>query len=64
MAEKNRGQIIIILDRLTLIGMGLSILLILQPFWPLGFKVGFFATIAFTIGQVVFSHLLPKGEKQ
>jgi hypothetical protein len=61
---KKSGQIIVMLDRLTLVGMAISVLLILQPFWPHGFRVGFFATIVFTIGQIIFSHLLPKGDDQ
>ena len=61
MSEDNKkGQIFILLDKLTLIGMALSFILILQPVWQHGFKVGFFSIIFFTIFQIIFSHLLPK----
>ncbi|MCJ8331117.1 MAG: hypothetical protein HRT89_06815 [Lentisphaeria bacterium] len=58
--QKKKGQIFVLLDKLTLIGMAISFILILQPFWQHGFKVGFFSIIFFTIGQIIFSHLLPK----
>ena len=50
---------IVFLDRLTLIGMAAGVTLILQPWWAGGLKSGFFAVLGFTIGQIIFSHLLP-----
>ena len=47
------------LDKFSLIGMGLGVGLMLQPWWSQGFKVGFFMTILSTLLQIVTSHLLP-----
>ena len=60
--KTNADRMIINLDRVTLIGMALGVALILQPWWPGGLRAGFFMTIAFTIGQIVFSHLAARGE--
>ncbi len=57
--EAKKTNWIVTMDRVTLCGMGVSIALMLQPWWSGGFKFGFFCTIVFTIGQIVFSHLLP-----
>ena len=57
--ESKKTNWIVTMDRVTLCGMGVSIALMLQPWWSGGFKFGFFCTIVFTIGQIVFSHLLP-----
>ncbi len=57
--EAKKTNWIVTMDRVTLGGMGVSIALMLQPWWSGGFKFGFFCTIVFTIGQIVFSHLLP-----
>ena len=57
--ESKKTNWIVTMDRVTLGGMGVSIALMLQPWWSGGFKFGFFCTIVFTIGQIVFSHLLP-----
>jgi hypothetical protein len=48
------------LDRLLLWGIAFAILLMLQPWWLGGFRVGFFATALCTLGQIVTSHLLPQ----
>lgn len=45
------------LDRATLLGLALGLALMLQPWWPEGFRLGFFATLAFTLLQIVASHL-------
>ena len=57
--EAKKSNWIVTMDRVTLGGMGVSIAFMLQPWWSGGFKFGFFCTIVFTIGQIVFSHLLP-----
>ena len=45
------------LDRLCLAIMALGVGLMLQPWWAAGFAVGFWLTLAGTIGQIVTSHL-------
>jgi hypothetical protein len=45
------------LDRAAMWGMAAGILLMLQPWWLRGFRIGFFATAAFTLAQIVTSHL-------
>ncbi len=45
------------LDRATLIGIGVGLALLLQPWWEKGFRVGFFVTLGATVAQVVASHL-------
>ncbi len=47
-------------DRLTLAGIALGLALLFQPWWALGFRLGFFLTAAATLAQVVTSHLLPR----
>jgi hypothetical protein len=47
------------LDKLTLVGIALGIGVMVQPWWHAGFRVGFFLTLAFTIAQIVTSHMLP-----
>ena len=47
------------LDRLTLLGVGLGVALMLQPWWSGGFRAGFFLTLFFVGAQIVASHLLP-----
>ncbi|MCE9594330.1 MAG: hypothetical protein K8S98_09050 [Planctomycetes bacterium] len=47
-------------DRLTLVGMGLGVAILLQPWWSGGFRVGFFVTLASTLAQIVAAHL-PRG---
>lgn len=47
-----------VLDLITIMGMITGILLLVQPWWQGGFRVGFFTTLGFTILQVITSHLL------
>jgi hypothetical protein len=44
------------LDRATLAGMGAGMALMLQPWWPSGFRAGFFLTLIFTVAQIVVVH--------
>lgn len=48
------------LERAALAGMGLGVALMLQPWWGSGLRVGFFATLAFTVLQMIAAHL-PRG---
>ncbi len=59
-APRSSTPPIVVADRCTLFGMALGVACMLQPWWELGFRVGFFATLACTIAQIVTSHLLPK----
>ncbi|MBN1675837.1 MAG: hypothetical protein JXR37_32635 [Kiritimatiellae bacterium] len=45
------------LDILALAGMAGGIGLIIQPWWAGGFRVGFFATLLFTVLHIVTSHV-------
>jgi hypothetical protein len=45
------------LNRIALAGIGLGIGMILQPWWAGGFRIGFFATIVFTVGHIVTAHI-------
>ena len=45
------------LDRSCLVAMALGVGLLLQPWWAGGFVVGFWLTLAGTVGQIVTSHL-------
>ena len=44
-------------DKCAIAGMALGIGIILQPWWPGGFSVGFFATLGFTVLHIVTSHM-------
>lgn len=44
------------LDRLTLVGMGLGVVLLIQPVWADGFRLGFFLTLVATAGQIAVAH--------
>ncbi len=46
-----------ILDRSCLVGMAIGVGLMLQPWWNAGFAVGFWLTLAGTLGQIVTSHM-------
>jgi len=46
-----------ILDRACLVMMALGVGLLLQPWWSGGFAVGFWLTLAGTVGQIVTSHV-------
>lgn len=45
------------IERAALVGMGLGVLLMLQPWWAGGLRAGFFATLGFTVLQIVASHV-------
>jgi hypothetical protein len=45
------------LDRATLVGIAAGVALLLQPWWPAGFRFGFLVTAAATLGQIVAAHL-------
>jgi hypothetical protein len=47
-------------ERCALLGMALGVGLMLQPWWSAGLRIGFFATLAFTVLQIVAGHL-PRG---
>jgi hypothetical protein len=44
------------LERCALGGMALGVALMIQPWWSGGMRSGLFATIAFTLAQIVLSH--------
>ena len=50
------------LDRLSLAGMALGIALVLQPWWPAGFRYGFALTGLSIVLQIVAAHL-PREER-
>lgn len=45
-----------LLDRLALAGMAVGTLLILQPWWAVGFRAGFFVLLVSTVLYIVTSH--------
>lgn len=54
-----------LLDKTSLVLMGLGVALMFQPWWAGGFRVGFFVTLGATIMQIVFGHLnAPTGEEE
>ena len=44
-------------ERFALAGMALGVLVMLQPWWSGGMRVGFFATAAFSVLHIVVTHL-------
>ena len=46
------------LDRVAMVSITGGILLLVQPWWQAGFRLGFFATIAATLLHIVTSHLV------
>ena len=46
-------------DRATLVGMGVGLGVMLQPWWGEGLRVGFFVTLGATLAQTVFGRLRP-----
>lgn len=46
------------LDRIAQVGMGLGVVLMLQPWWREGLRYGFFATALFTLLHILTSHLV------
>ena len=53
-----------VLDITALVGMGLGMLLILQPWWAGGFRLGFFTTLVFTIMHIFTSHMNTEVRRQ
>ena len=47
-----------LLDKIAQIGMALGIVLIFQPWWSKGLRIGFFTTLLFTILHIITSHLI------
>ncbi|MFN0009368.1 MAG: hypothetical protein ACKVXR_15800 [Planctomycetota bacterium] len=45
------------LERIALLGMGLGVAVMLQPWWDGGMRLGFFLAAAGTLAQIVLSHL-------
>lgn len=58
MMEGIRAMALRTLDRITIVGMISGILLLVQPWWQGGFRIGFFTTLGFTVLQIVTSHVL------
>ncbi|MBN1809243.1 MAG: hypothetical protein JW909_09265 [Planctomycetes bacterium] len=52
-----------ILDIAALSGMAAGIALLMQPWWPGGFRLGFFATLVFTVVHVFTSHMNKDGPR-
>lgn len=48
-------------ERLSLAGIALGLIAMVQPFWAGGFRAGFFVVLAATLAQIVASHV---GEKE
>ena len=45
-------------DRLSLTMIGLGVVMMLQPWWSGGFRIGFFVTTFATIVQIITSHMV------
>ena len=61
---EGRGRLVLKwLDVAALSGIALSFALLLQPWWPAMFRVGFFATAAFTVLHIVTSHINRPGAR-
>jgi hypothetical protein len=50
-----------LLDRLALSALGAGAVLVFQPWWAGGFRVGFFVVLAATVAHVTTSHLMAAG---
>ena len=59
MARSN-NDLVIQTDRFLLGGMALGVLLMLQPVWTHGLRVGFFVTLVSTVLEIVTAHMLPE----
>lgn len=46
------------LDKIAQVGMALGILIIFQPYWSQGLRVGFFLTLMATILHIITSHII------
>ena len=44
------------LDRAALVGLGVGVAILLQPWWSEGLRVGFFFTLACTLSGIVLAH--------
>lgn len=44
-------------EKLVLTGLAAGVLVMLQPWWSGGVRVGFFATAGFTVLHIVVAHL-------
>ncbi len=53
-----------LIDRCALLGMALGLLLMLQPWWALGFEIGFFVLLIMTCAQIVSSHCVGAASEQ
>jgi hypothetical protein len=51
-----------IFHNVNLTSLVLGLILILQPWWHGGLRVGFFVTLVATIGYIVTSHLEPSSK--
>jgi hypothetical protein len=47
---------------MTVIAIG--VVLMVQPWWKLGFQVGFFVTLIGIVAQIVTGHVAAAGEKR
>ena len=56
--SSNVRRTLVLLDRLTLLGIAAGIALELQPFWSDGLRVGFLVTLAAVVLQILFAHLV------
>ena len=45
------------LDRLSLVGLAVGLVAMLQPWWSAGFRGGFFLLLAATVLQIVAGHV-------
>ena len=55
---------VLLLDRIARIGMALGILLIFQPWWAGGLRLGFMFTLVFTILHIITSHMFIPDESE
>jgi hypothetical protein len=51
-------RLLVVCDRLTLVGIAAGLALELQPFWSDGLRVGFLVTLAAVVLQILFAHLV------
>lgn len=59
-AENGGGVVrglLLLCDRVTLLGIAGGLALQLQPFWSDGLRVGFVVTLVAVVLQIVFGHL-------
>lgn len=57
MSGRRRATLWKWLDYAAVAGMALGVAAILQPWWGSGLRVGFFATLGFTVLHIVTSHV-------